>query len=529
MGKLNVLVKDFVKQVGKRDGLPDFIVNEAGGKIFTFGSYRLGVHGSGADIDTLCVVPQHVSRIDFFGLFYETLQAVPEISEITQVPDAYVPVIKMVFSNIPIDLVFARLLMSSIPENLDLLDANHLRNLDEKCILSLNGSRTTDEILRLVPNVATFHAALKCIKVWAKNRGLYSTSMGYLGGVAYAMLVARICQLYPNAAPSMVVNRFFKIYLQWEWPQPVLLKQIEDVPYLQMKVWNPKLYPSDRLHKMPIITPAFPSMCSTHNVSNSTLTVLTKEMRRGSEIMLKIEQKTANWPELFAKTEFFHVNKHFIQIIATATSKDLFKIWSGYMESRVRHLSNKLEYINHVACSPPFPQGFEFTCKNDMEGILRHHCYSAAENKTTPVSTEKNDEDSETEVFSVAFYIALIIDVKAAGNGPIRLDIHRPVSEFKEFVTKWDKYEKDMKITIRDLRRDDLPDYLFENGERPLKMRKVTRPKAENTATKSVASLPEGNASLLSASDPSKRSNQSVDSGENGSPPLGTPSQMRRE
>ena len=66
-------------------------------------------------------------------------------------------------------MLFARLSNSTIADNLDLKDDSILRDLDEKCVRSLNGCRVTDEILNLVPNVETFRLTLRTIKLWAKS------------------------------------------------------------------------------------------------------------------------------------------------------------------------------------------------------------------------------------------------------------------------------------------------------------------------------------------------------------------------
>jgi poly(A) polymerase len=81
---------------------------------------------------------------------------------------------------------------------------------------------------------------LRGIKLWAQRRAIYANIMGFPGGVAWAMLVARICQLYPKATSSTVILKFFRIMEAWQWPMPVLLKPIESGP-LQVKVWNPRV------------------------------------------------------------------------------------------------------------------------------------------------------------------------------------------------------------------------------------------------------------------------------------------------
>lgn len=43
------------------------------------------------------------------------------------------------FSFLQIDLVFARLPLQCIPDNMDLRDDSHLKNVDIRCIRSLNG------------------------------------------------------------------------------------------------------------------------------------------------------------------------------------------------------------------------------------------------------------------------------------------------------------------------------------------------------------------------------------------------------
>lgn len=170
LAKLNTLVKQWVKEISVSKNMPEAAAEKLGGKIYTFGSYRLGVHHKGADIDALCVAPRNIERLDYFQSFFEVLKKQPEVTECRSVEEAFVPVIKMNFDGIEIDLLFARLSLKEIPDDFDLRDDNLLKNLDPRSVRSLNGCRVTDEILALVPNIENFRLALRTIKLWAKSK-----------------------------------------------------------------------------------------------------------------------------------------------------------------------------------------------------------------------------------------------------------------------------------------------------------------------------------------------------------------------
>ena len=104
---LNVLVSQWIQSISLNAGMHWQDVHKIGGRIVTYGSYMLGISHQGADIDALCIAPQHVSRSEYFKSFYQLLGFQQEVSELRAIEKAFVPVIKFRYNTIEIDLTFA--------------------------------------------------------------------------------------------------------------------------------------------------------------------------------------------------------------------------------------------------------------------------------------------------------------------------------------------------------------------------------------------------------------------------------------
>ncbi|KAK4789604.1 hypothetical protein SAY86_016908 [Trapa natans] len=426
------VVKDWVKHITRVRGYSDQMVENANALIFTFGSYRLGVHGPGADIDTLCVGPSYVTRDDdFFFILHEMLAQMEDVSELQPVPDAHVPVMKFKFQGISIDLLYASISLPVVPEDLDISNVSVLHRVDEPTVRSLNGCRVADQILKLVPNVENFRMTLRCLKFWAKRRGVYSNVTGFLGGVNWAILVARVCQLYPNAVPSMLVSRFFRVYTQWRWPNPVMLCPIEE-DELGFSVWDPRKNPRDRTHHMPIITPAYPCMNSSYNVSTSTLRVMMEQFQYGNLICEDIELNKAQWIALFEPYMFFESYKNYLQVDIIAANDDDLLSWKGWVESRLRQLTLMIE--------------------RDTYGKLQCHPYP------------HEYVDTSKQCSHNSFFMGLQRKPGERVEEGQQFDIRGTVDEFRHSVNMYMFWKQGMEIFVSHVRRRQIPSYVFPEG-----------------------------------------------------------------
>ena len=225
--------------------------------LISFGSYRLGVQRSGADLDALALSPPHCTRGDFFNSLVKILNQDSRVTELHPVPGAYTPVLKFYMDGIAIDLLFARLIdgqklrtaatkqqenngndsesssnaseiSNTDEDDTDVtkakksalivgnksvgdirrsrfefeIDDTMLIGLDEAGVRSFNGVRVAQLILQLVPDVKTFRLTLRAVKEWALIHGLYSNVLGFLGGINWAILVAWICKVCDGTLPQ---------------------------------------------------------------------------------------------------------------------------------------------------------------------------------------------------------------------------------------------------------------------------------------------------------------------------------------
>jgi poly(A) polymerase len=415
----------------------EIVKNETGDDrsvVLPFGSYVLGVDLPGSDIDLLCVIARGV---DISGLFtsLETRLRSLNVMNLVLIPEATVPTIKFNIEGVDIDLIFSKLSVDQIPGLSDLEKDDILQGMEETSIRALNGYRVAQSLMSLVPNLDSWRLTLKIVKLWAKYRGIYGNSFGYVGGVTYALMVAFVCQLYPNATPSTLVKKFFLVFHKWAWPRAVQLNPLQKVALIE-NIRPSHLPPPEGMvwrqnkgaNLMPIITPAFPAMNAAYNVNHSTLTLITAELDRG-DLLFHREDHYTVWELLLERTNFFERYPYYIEVLILGETRKILELWGGYVESRLNKLSLALE-----------------EALAEVKGV----------SQPLPVSFSTSRIYTSIQPFSCSYFIG--IDYSRTVNRSI--SISYIVHEFENKVGEWKGKTPEMSLRLKLFKRENLPDYI---------------------------------------------------------------------
>lgn len=399
-------------------------------KLLTFGSSILGVVTNESDLDTVLLIPSTVTRERFFEKFTDFLRvSVTElkIESLMPVPDAHVPVLKMVANGLPVDILPCRVLLRDLealyladPLTDGQLDFSKIstKQLDTPSLLALNGVRVGRTLVdsiragRIVAEdefvedgsvrLSKFRMCLRLVKYWAKQRGIYSNSLGFFGGVTWAILLVRVC-LSSTEEKALVIDvceekeilsRFFRCLHEQAWgaSNPISLKPLppalaQFIASLRQpaggsssspideeekaiiggaknynSMWDPSVSEADRRALMPVLTPVTPFMNSTFNIIPTTSRILTDEFRRAFELSssASVEENVLSFEKLCEAVEtrrFAHYMSLLLTVeesLALSEQNRLLFVWKSVISSKLRVLLFHLERLAGVICRP-FP------------------------------------------------------------------------------------------------------------------------------------------------------------------------------
>jgi len=287
----------WVEKTAEQKGWKKSLEKGYGTRLVPFGGHCNKVVMKDGDIDVICITPNCVTFEEFFGSFVEELHQSSKVTKLKVVRGAKVPIIKLVYCNIEVDMCLAIVNKATIHSDIDLLQDEVFIGMDLTSCRSLNGLRETKELQKLIPDYKNYCSLLKIAKFWAKAQGIHCSAMGYLGGMALSVLVAKVCQLYPNASLCDLLRAFFDTFSNWDWPEPVLLLPLQGKDPFNLKPWNPKINRADTFHLMPIIKPCYPELNCASAVTSSTRTIITRAFTAGkSKEILEILQSCIPFP-----------------------------------------------------------------------------------------------------------------------------------------------------------------------------------------------------------------------------------------
>ncbi|KAK6819253.1 hypothetical protein RU639_008103 [Aspergillus parasiticus] len=267
-------------------------------EVVPVGSYGFGVWNSSSDMDILVI--GQVSPRTFFALMIAKLRRATDsdVVLLRKVKAASGIMLELEVRDVRIDLQYcaATRVVESWPQSLELPAGDSTFDLPMQSLLKLNSLRDMHYLQRTIPDLASFRLAYRFIKIWAQRRGIYSSKLGYLGGIHITLLLARICTLSFRQAGTIsaadIITTFFKHYAQFNWEKQV--------------VYDPSFYKSPPRYFRPqreplvILSQHQPKVNVARAASIPSTRTLVQEFQRADQLLSK---QDVTWEQLAGSIE----------------------------------------------------------------------------------------------------------------------------------------------------------------------------------------------------------------------------------
>jgi poly(A) polymerase len=255
---------------------------------------------------------------------------------------------------------------------------------------------------------------------------------------------------------------------------------------------------------MPIITPAYPSMCATHNITHSTKAIILRELKRADKIVGNIVAGKESWHDLFTKHTFFTEGyKYYLCIVSASRTKEGQQLWSGLVQSKVRRLVQGIEMSDTgVQLAHPFNKGFErvHQCQTQEEvdlifqgdlrfqksedQLIKTNDTSAPTEGTMEIEGPNGSDTNLITIWTTSFYVGL--ELAHDQQQSKKLDITNPVADFRRQCQEWPFFDQNVSsLRTVHTRNYDLPPDVFEAGEKPPERIKTKKTKSSKLSAKS--------------------------------------------
>jgi poly(A) polymerase len=122
--KLAIVLKMWARMVVYQSGQPDKVVSQKHLKLLPYGSFKYDDASEDSDIDLLCITSRYVTRKHFFYDLRRLFEGMKGVEDFTIITAACVPLIKMRFHGVAMDICYTQLDVPYVPRqfNLDYID-----------------------------------------------------------------------------------------------------------------------------------------------------------------------------------------------------------------------------------------------------------------------------------------------------------------------------------------------------------------------------------------------------------------------